>query len=106
MEKKTLELTVIERLAIKNLIPEHVNMLKGMLFKSIDNKVTFSAEEISRLNLLDKDTVLNNITEIFNMVFEEPELTVLVERIDELDRSGSIPFQALELCCKIKGMNV
>jgi hypothetical protein len=101
-----MKLTVIDRLSIKGLVPQQTNMLKGMLFKSIDNKVTFSPEEITRFNLLDNNTILNNITETFEVVFEESELTVLRERIDELDQSGSIPFQAIDICCKIKGINV
>ena len=104
--KTNVELTVIERLVIKNIIPERVNILKGMLFKSIEKKVDFTPEEITRLNLLDSKTILNDIPEAFEVTFEESELAVLRERIDELDQSGSIPFQAIEICCKIKGMNV
>lgn len=106
MENKTFELTVLDRWMIKNIIPDQVNMLKGMLFRSIEKKVSFSPEEITRLNLLDNKTILNDITETFTIYFEESELSVLRERIDELDKAGSIPFQAIDICYKIKGKNV
>lgn len=99
-----MELTVIDRIAIKELIPERVNMLKGMLFKSIEKKVDFTPEEITKHKLLDSKTILNNIMETINVDFEEAEVTVLKERIDEMDQAGSLPFQFIELYCKIKNV--
>ena len=101
-----MELTFVDRIAIKNLIPERVNMIKGMLFNSIAQKVDFTPEEIKRHELLNEETIINNITETIDVVFEESELAVLKERIDEVDQAGTIPLQLIDSYCKIKNTSV
>ena len=101
-----MNLTFVDRIAIKDLVPERVNMIKGMLFNSIAQKVDFTPEEIKRHELLNKETIINNITETIDVVFEESELAVLKERIDEMDQAGTIPLQLIDSYCKIKNTNV
>ena len=101
-----MELTFVDRIAIKNLIPERVNMIKGMLFNSIAQKVDFTPEEIKRHELLNEETIINNITETIDVVFEESELAVLRERIDEMDQAGTIPLQLIDSYYKIKNTSV
>ena len=75
-----MKLTFVDRFAIKNLIPDQANIIKGMLFNSIAKKVNFTPEEIDRHELLNEETIINNITETIDVVFEESELAVLRER--------------------------
>ena len=101
-----MKLTFVNRIAIKDLIPERVNMIKGMLFNSMAEKVDFPPEEIERHELLNKETIINNITETIDVVFEESELAVLKERIDEVDQAGTIPLQFIDSYYKIKNTSV
>ena len=101
-----MKLTFVDRIAIKNLIPERVNMIKGMLFNSIAQKVDFTPEEISKHKLLEKETIINNILKTTEVVFEESELTIMKERIDEMDQAGTIPFGFIDSYYKIKNTNV
>ena len=101
-----MKLTFVDRFAIKNLIPDQANIIKGMLFNSIAKKVNFTPEEIDRHELLNEETIINNITETIDVVFEESELAVLREGIDEMDQAGTIPLQLIDSYCKIKNTNV
>lgn len=101
-----MELTFVDRIAIKNLIPERVNMIKGMLFISIAKKVDFTPEEITGHQLLEEETIVNDIPETIEVVFEGSELRVLKERINEMDQAGTIPLQLIDSYCKIKNTNV
>ena len=49
-----MKLTFVDRFAIKNLIPDQANIIKGMLFNSIAKKVDFTPGEIDRHELLKK----------------------------------------------------
>ena len=55
---------------------------------------------------MNEETIINNITETIDVVFEESELAVLRERIDEMDQAGTIPLQLIDSYCKIKNTNV
>ncbi|WP_303181892.1 hypothetical protein [uncultured Butyricimonas sp.] len=101
-----MELTFVDRIAIKSLIPERVNMIKGMLFRSIAQKVNFTPEEVTRHKLEEKETIFNNIPETIDVVFEESELMVMKEIIDEMDKEGTIPFGLIDSYYKIKNTNV
>ena len=75
-----MKLTFVDRFAIKNLIPDQANIIKGMLFNSIAQKVNFTPEEIDRHELLNEETIINNIT-AYRFLLQDKEHERLIKKL-------------------------
>jgi hypothetical protein len=102
-----MKLTVLDRLIINQFMPERGGLITMRLVRNMRDRFAFSSEEISELEL--KDESDGRITwnskkerESIDFKFTQEEISILKQRVDEVDKEGNITLELLELAIKIK----
>lgn len=108
---KSISLSVIDRLHLKQLFPQNANMLKLALMKDISGKIDLSQEEMKDYEFkLDGDRYYVSVEKVKDKYkiaeFSEAEIDFLKSRITELDKQEAISMALYDLCSKIKNNEV
>lgn len=101
----TIKLTVKDRIVMGEVLPEQGGMLDMILAKSISDKTTLTAREITLFGVEQEGTTLKWDQEKdtgVEMPFEVAEVDLLKRRLKELDESKSINSRIFDLCLKIR----
>lgn len=100
-----MKLKIKERVYLGQMIPKTGNILDMMIVKGIVNKLDFTAKEIQ-----DNEIAFNNGTMSWKKDSEvdieliQPEIKVIKDAIDKLDKENGITLDNLELCLKFKNL--
>ena len=100
-----MKLSIKERIQINYLIPNKGNLIEMTLAKSIMDKTTITAEEVSDLNIRvegDKTVWKDENEKPISVHFNEAELEILNKNIDKLDKEGKVTIDIMDLIKKIK----
>lgn len=98
-----MELQVIDRLAISNMLPAEDSMENMLLIKDIKEKTNFSKEELEKLNFKEKDNLLSwESEESKDIQFSSAELDFLKSLISKLSAEKKVSLNMLSSYLKIK----
>ena len=103
---KTLKLSILDRLMLTQLLPQHGGKIEMMLVDSIATKTCFSADEISEFGMTDDNgnvSWTNNRDKDFEFTTEQVE--VLKNAAKKADEDKNITRQNLSLIEKIDSMS-
>lgn len=96
-------LNVLVRLMLLNNLPEQGNLEKMLNKRNVRNKISFSSEEIDKLNLKTNDQgVMWNPIDDVNVEFTDTEVKFINEIITDIDSKGLISEGLLDFIFEIK----
>ena len=102
-----MKLSVKERLAVPQILPEESNLYTQMIARNVRNKAEFSPEETAEIGLQAVGGSLswsNDKSE--DVSFTEEELQLLKDQVEKLDKENKITNDLLDLCLKVKNKEV
>ena len=96
-------LNVLVRLILLNNLPEQGNLEKVLNKKNVRNKISFSSEELDKLNLKtnDQGIVWNPIDDV-TVEFTDTEVRFINDVISDIDSKGLISEGLLDFIFAIK----
>jgi len=107
-----LKLNLKERMESIALIPTEGNRIDLKLFKSIEDILDWSLEEIEKYKLTFTGTAnggvhvswdkRTDLPEVFELTFNSTQIDLLKRRIAELDSQKKIPYLLLDFCEKVE----
>ena len=105
---RTMELGIKDRLLLTGqLLPKEGNMLTMVVVKDIKNKTELSQSEVTEYGL--KVVAEGGLSwneegnkSVKEIIFTTAELSILKEKVDELDRNAKLTLDILPLCRLIK----
>ena len=99
-------LNVLVRLILLNNLPEQGNLEKVLNKRNVRNKISFSSEELDKLNLKtnDQGIVWNPIDDV-TVEFTDTEVRFINDVISDIDSKGLISEGLLDFIFAIKSRN-
>ena len=100
-----MKLTVKERFSLIRLLPQRADIITLTIARDIAEKAEFSQAEIKKLNIRQREgggLQWDDNISAKNITFAEPELHLLKEQVDKLDKDKAITPDSLTVCLKIR----
>lgn len=97
------ELSVLERLTLLNILPERGNVATLRIVRTLREDLSFTEEEIETFGVtLEEDRVLwdESKTEARGYTFGAVQQKVIVDALQKLDEEGAVELQHLDLMDK------
>ena len=107
---KTLQLSVLERLQLPDILPKSGRIIEMELARGIIDKIRLGADEIGEYGL--KDTSDGRITwnhkkaRLKDVELEDAEIKMLQGAIRAMDKEGRVTMESLSLVKRILGMEL
>lgn len=99
------KLNVLDRLVFAALYPQQANLVDQITVRGIKAKVDISPEESIAISLKANDTAITwdkSKAKVIEVDLALPEIVLLKDSIDRLDREKKIGADMVDLCLKIK----
>ncbi len=107
---KTLQLSVLERLQLPDILPKTGKIIEMELARGIIDKIRLGADEIGEYGI--RDTADGRImwnhdkARLKDVELEEAEITMLQGAIRAMDKEGRVTLELLPLVKRILGMEL
>lgn len=111
-----MKLTIKDRILITSLLPEKSNLSDQIISKGIREKVSIEKEEAEKIKL---DSIKDEngkatpsitwnpeLAEDVEIEFSDPEINLLKDSVEELNKNKQITFDILSLCVAIKALEI
>lgn len=105
----TLKLSYGDRINFTALYPEGTDIMTGIIFKDVKNKITLSQSEGEKLDAKRVDNRWEwqkKNDKVKSISFTKPEMKFLKDRVAELDKQKKIPPYLLEVVLKIQDIKL
>ena len=103
-------LSVKDRLVLPNLLPKQGSMIDLEIISNIKDNIKFTPKEIEQLkfkNLPNGGTAWSPMAEVsFDALFENSEIKLIKQGIDQLDKAKQITSDQYDLCKRIKEIKI
>jgi len=97
-----MKLTAVDRVVIRNILPQNDTIMVMTIAKDILDKVSFTQNEIAVLTKGGDTQISNDKIEAIEVSFSSVEVEVLKEAINKADKEKKVTLIALEVFKKIK----
>ena len=106
IEIMKIALTVKDRLVLPNLLPKQGSMIDLEIANNIRDNIKFTPKEIEKLQFKDRPdggvVWLHTTEKPFEAFFENSEIKIIKQGIDQLDKAKQITSNQYDLCKRIK----
>ncbi len=103
-----IELDVMNVLSLPVLLPQKGTIIEQTIVKDITKKTNLTQEEIVKVGLKPTQTGMQWKDKEYKKIVEltVPEIRLLQKQVDEFDKKGEITQSTLNLCNKIKDIEI